>query len=142
MGFSYVLVTGLQILCSRAVGSGDSRQVVSMFSAGFIFLAVCGAVISVLCVLFPEPLIVTEGGLTRGGNNTSVVLNLITSASYVLAFLYVLLRFMDKYSAVHIELGNLCLSRLGETAILGLPSLMFTLGCTVSVMLFIMSGAY
>lgn len=195
MGFSYVLVTGLQILCSRAVGSGESKKVVSLFSSGFIFLAVCGAVISVLCILFPEHLIafLTGGGLTRGGHNTSVVLNLrdyisgysygitfqilygflivflplnnsvnlsyisiavmlvsnivmdiaavyfnlgafgigfATSASYVLAFLSVLHVFTDKYKAVHIKLGYLCLPSLGEAAILGLPSLMFTLGCT------------
>ena len=191
MGFSYVLITGLQILCSRAVGSGDGRKVVSLFSSGFFFLAACGAVISVSCVLFCEPLIAF---LTAGNHDRAVILNLrdyiggysygitfqilygflmvflpmnnnvklsyvsiavmlvsniamdiaavyfrlgafgiglATSASYVFAFLCVFPGFTDKYKPVHIEPGNLCLSRLYEAAILGLPSLMFTLGCTV-----------
>ena len=86
MGFSYVLITGLQILCSRAVGSGESKQVVSMFSAGFIFLAFFGAMISVLCVLFLEPMIAF---LTGGIHDRTVILNLrdyISGYSYRITF--------------------------------------------------------
>ena len=63
IGLSYVIIIGLQILCSRAVGSGESQKVVSMFSAGAVFLAVCGAAVSVLCLLFSEPLsLILQGG--------------------------------------------------------------------------------
>ena len=68
----------------------------------------------------------------------SVVLNLgafglglATSISYIIVFMLAFPSFMDKYKAIHFEWGNFCFSRLYEAAMLGLPSLMFTVGCTV-----------
>ena len=58
-------------------------------------------------------------------------IGIATSVSYLLSFLSMLPPFMDKHKAVHFESGNLCFSLLGEAAVLGLPSLMFTVGCTV-----------
>ncbi|MBQ9432797.1 MAG: hypothetical protein IJU26_01115 [Synergistaceae bacterium] len=54
-------------------------------------------------------------------------IGIATSVSYLLSFLSMLPPFMDK----HFESGNLCFSLLGEAAVLGLPSLMFTVGCAV-----------
>lgn len=56
VGLSYVIIVGLEILCSRAVGSGESQKVVSLFSTGMVFLAVRGIAVSVSCLLFSEPL--------------------------------------------------------------------------------------
>lgn len=58
-------------------------------------------------------------------------IGIATSVSYLLSFLSMLPPFMDKHKAVHFEAGNLCFSMLGDAAILGLSSLMFTVGCTV-----------
>ena len=191
IGLSYVFIIGFQILCSRSIGSGDSRKVVSLFSTSTVFLTVCGVIISVSCLVFREQLaLLLSGGKSTSNvtailedyihgysygitfqilsgmmmvflplnNNTnlsylSIVVMLVsnisldllsvkfelgafglgmaTSISFLLSCLSMLPSFINKYKAVHIEFGDLCFSSLGEAAMLGLPSLMFTLGCTL-----------
>ena len=193
IGITYIIIIGIQILCSRAIGSGEHRKVVSLFSTGVVFLGICGIIFSASCLIFRAELIefllggaknITDSvtssldsyiyGYSYGitfqictgmmmvflpiNNNTklsyiaiivmlvsntlmdilSVVLNLgafglglATSISYIVVFMLVFPSFMDKYKAIHFEWGNFCFSRLYEAAMLGLPSLMFTVGCTV-----------
>ena len=174
---------------SRAIGNGDSRKVISLFSAETLFLGLCGIVISCACLFFRDTLalILTGGrgtetvtmllkeyihGYSYGitfqmlsgmmmvflplNNDTnrsylsvavmlvsntvldiaSVALNLgafglglATSISFILSCLSVMPGFLDKYKAVHFETGSYSFSSLIDAAVLGLPSLMFTLGC-------------
>lgn len=190
MGLSYVIITGLQILCSRAVGSGEGRRAVSLFCTGAVFLAVFGIAVSVLCLMFSDSLaLLLQGGSESPagvplreymhGYSYGIVLQVLssmlmvflplnnstklsyistivmlvsniamdllsaaldlgpfgigiaTSISYLLSFLSMLPPFMDKNKAVHFAAGNFCYSWFDEALTLGLPSLMFTIGCTV-----------
>ena len=58
---SNVLIVGVQILCSKYIGSGEGRKVVNIFSAGVVFLTAISVVLGVLCLLFRRSLAVLLG---------------------------------------------------------------------------------
>lgn len=195
IGISYVFITGIQILCSRAVGKGDKDRAVSLFSTGMVFLLFGGLIISLGCIFFREPIAIflraddlvlevsTELELLKDyilgyafgipaqmllgmltiflplNNDTKVSyfsiavmivsnlaldiifinvfelgmfgLGLATSISYLLSFAVSLSSFLDKDKAIHFKPGCFLFIDLGRAAVLGLPSLMFTIGCTL-----------
>ena len=57
IGITYIIIIGIQILCSRAIGSGEHRKVVSLFSTGVVFLGICGIIFSASCLIFRAELI-------------------------------------------------------------------------------------
>ena len=195
IGISYVFITGIQILCSRAVGKGDKDRAVSLFSTVMVFLLFGGLIISLGCIFFREPIAIflraddlvlevsTEPELLKDyilgyafgipaqmllgmltiflplNNDTKVSyfsiavmivsnlaldiifinvfemgmfgLGLATSISYLLSFAVSLSSFLDKDKAIHFKPGCFLFIDLGRAAVLGLPSLMFTIGCTL-----------
>lgn len=53
---SNVLIVGVQILCSKYIGSGEGRKVVNIFSAGVVFLTAVSTVLGILCFIFRNSL--------------------------------------------------------------------------------------
>ncbi|MBQ6487605.1 MAG: ATP-binding protein [Solobacterium sp.] len=49
---SNVLIVGVQILCSKYIGSGEGKKVVNIFSAGVVFLTAVSTVLGILCFIF------------------------------------------------------------------------------------------
>jgi len=56
IGSVFVICVGIQILCSKYLGSGDGKKTVSVFSTGIITVAVIGIVSSLVCFTFRVPL--------------------------------------------------------------------------------------
>lgn len=52
LGISYVLVRGVQVLCSNHLGRGDAGKVSSLFSTCAIILGAAGLLIGMLCLGF------------------------------------------------------------------------------------------
>lgn len=189
IGISFVFITGIQILCSRAVGRGDRDRAVLLFSTGAVFLFLCGLIIAFACVFFREPIAIFLGAddsilellkdyifgyafaipaqmllgmLTTFlplNNDTKVLyasiavmivsnvvldiifitvlemgifgLGLATTISYLLSFGTALTSFLDKDNAIHVKAGCFSFNDIWRAGILGLPNLMFTIGCTL-----------
>ncbi len=188
LGISMVLIVGIQILCSKYIGGGDGKKVVSIFSAGAVFLAAVSTVLAVICLLFRTNLAFLLGA--RGStlkllsdyilgfcfgipgqilfgmmiflplNNdmkrsyaasvAMVILDIVldyvcavvmkwgilgmgiaTALSNTIAAVIVFAGFFDQRKAVHVSLKDLSFGDLPRAAVLGLPNLMFTIGCTV-----------
>lgn len=68
LGISMVLITGIQILCSKYIGTGEGEKVVSIFSSGTVFLTAVSAAAAVLCLLFRNGLAsaLGAGGILHG----------------------------------------------------------------------------
>ena len=188
IGISYVLTTGIQIMCGRAIGSGDKKKVSSLFTTGVVILGVFALSVSLLCIVFCRPLAAFLGakgetltltasyisgysygivGQVLSGilmfflplNNgekrsyiaialmviTNVALDIIfvpvlnmglwgmglaTSISYLVSAGYMLFSFFNRKRTVYLDIKNLDFSILPEAALTGMPSLMFTVGCT------------
>ena len=188
IGISWVLIIGIQILCSQFVGSGKQDKAISSFSTGAMVLAIFSIIISIVCFFFRfqlskllgakdetitllasyiagyAPGIVAQvlsGLLTTFlpfNNDTkrsylgisimiisnigSDLLNvfilhwgtfgmgLATSVSYILSALVLLISYLKKENTIRLSFKNLNFKILPKALWLGLPSLMFTLGCT------------
>ena len=188
VGIAYVVITGVQILCSKYIGSGDRDRVAALFSTCIVAVSAFCLAITAGCLLFSEPLAALLGakgetathlvGYIRGYspgivgqvlsgmlmsflplNNdvkrvnvgiatmlvTTISLDLLlgvvlkvgtfgmgvaSSVSYLLALVVMFPSFLKEGHAVRFRMGNYCFGELASAAVLGLPSLMFTVGCT------------
>ena len=61
IGITDMLIFGTQILCGKHIGAGEGDKVVSLFSTGVVFLGAVSLCISVICLVFREPLAVLLG---------------------------------------------------------------------------------
>ena len=61
IGITDVLIFGSQILCGRFIGSGEGDKAVSIFSTGVVFLSAASLTMTVLCLLFRQPLALLLG---------------------------------------------------------------------------------
>ena len=52
IGITWILTTGVQILCSQAIGSGDKDRVISLYSIGVFVLFVFSILVTVVCLVF------------------------------------------------------------------------------------------
>ena len=189
IGITYVIVVGTQILCGRAIGSGDKKRVVSLFSTCMVTLGTFSLVLSIICNVFSNPLAMLLGavgenvrltssyvtgysygiiGQVLAGmltfflplNNdknrsylsiatmvtTNIALDVLfvtvwsmgtfgmglaTSISYLASFAILLTGFFDRKKTMYFDVKELDFRMLPEAIPLGLPSLMFTAGCTL-----------
>lgn len=58
-------------------------------------------------------------------------MGLATSISHLVTGILLFISFLKKDQTVYFQFGNFCFGRLGEAAILGMPSAMFTIGATI-----------
>lgn len=188
IGITWVLTTGIQILCSQAIGSGDKDKVISLYSTGFFVLSVFGILVTVICLVFHNNLAFLLGGrgdvadmLSRYimgyapgitgqvlsgvlmvflpfnndtrrsyiGIGTLIVSNLLmdllnvlvlqwgcfgmglaTTVSYLLSSAVMLTGFIGTNKTIHLSFSDLSYAFIPHAAYLGLPNLMFALGCT------------
>lgn len=79
IGITYVIVVGTQILCGRAIGSGDKKRVVSLFSTCMVTLGTFSLVLSIICNVFSNPLAMLLGAV---GENVRLTSSYITGYSY------------------------------------------------------------
>ncbi len=70
IGISQVVSIGVQILCSKYVGSGKKKNAVNLFSSGVVFVSLYAFVVSLSCIFFRAPLssLLGKGG---DGNHSS-----------------------------------------------------------------------
>lgn len=188
IGITWVVTTGIQIMCSQYIGGGDKNKVNSLFSTGIVFLSGFALLVTTLCMIFHTPLAVVLGGrgetagmlsdyilgyapgiigqvlsgvlmvflpfnsdtkrsyyaitIMIASNVIMDILNvtvlewgcfgmgLATTISFLLSTAVMLGSFLDKERTINLRFTNLCFNLLPHAARLGLPSLMFTLGCT------------
>lgn len=71
IGVSYVIISGMQILCGNYIGSGERDKLLSLFSTGTVFLAASGLLFSLLCWFGRSDIAVWLGA--RG--NTALILS-------------------------------------------------------------------
>ncbi len=188
IGLSWVIITGIQVICSHAIGSGDKDRVVSLFSTGVVVLSVFSIVATAVCLTFHSGLATLLGG--RGtthemlsqyivgfafgiigqvlsgvltvflpfNNDTrrsylgiatmitsNIIMDLIsvfvlhlgcfgigiaTAVSYLLSSAVMFTGFVGENRTIHLRLSKLLFDVIPEAVYLGIPSLMFTLGCT------------
>ena len=188
IGISWVITTGVQILCSRYIGNGNQEDAISIFSTGVVFLSVFSIIITVFTFLFRYPLAgllgargdtvtllsayiagyapgiigqVLSGVLTaflpfNNDTNRSYIgivtmivsnigmdllnvfvlrqgtfgMGLATSVSYLLSAGILLISYLNSEHVLRLRMSGLCLNKIPKVTYLGLPSLMFTAGCT------------
>ena len=188
IGISQVVSIGVQILCSKYVGSGKKKNAVNLFSSGVVFVSLYAFVVSLSCIFFRAPLSFLLGargetatilqayivgysfgviGQVLSGmlmvflpmNNdmrrsyvaigvmvtTNVGLDVLfvnvlglslfgmglaTSVSFLASALVMILGFVNKRRPLSINLKKITFKEIPHASYLGLPSLMFTLGCT------------
>lgn len=188
-GMVNVLIVGIQMLCGNYIGAGEGKKVVSLFSAGVVFLALYGAALAAAGLAFRVPLsymlrakdAVTAGMLQdyiaayaigipgqflvgimsvllpynsemkRAYLSIALMivtnvtmdaiftiplhmgtfgLGLATSGSYIITALYLLHGYLDQNKAVHFRWNDYDFRTFPKAVMLGLPNLMFTIGCT------------
>ena len=56
IGLSFVITSGLQILCGERIGTGDGDKVISLFSTGLVFLGSISVAITALLYLLQGPI--------------------------------------------------------------------------------------
>ena len=76
---SYVIITGIQIMCGRAIGSGNKKKVSSLYTTGVVTLSIFALSVSILCSVFCEPL---SEFLGAKGNTISLTSSYISGYSY------------------------------------------------------------
>lgn len=64
IGISFVITTGINILCCRYIGEGNEKKIVSLFSTGFIFLSLLSILITIIIFFTREPLATLLGAKT------------------------------------------------------------------------------
>ena len=204
IGITWVLTTGVQILCSHYIGAGDKKGVVSTFSACVVLLSCFSLAFTAVCLIGHGALSAAAGargetarllspyilGYAPGiigqvlsgvlmvflpfnndtkrsyaGIGVMLVVNvgmdllnalvlhwgtfgmgLATSISYLASSAVMIISFFGSGKAIHLSLKSLNLREMPKAILLGLPSLMFTIGLTLkgfllNVRLFTMVGA-
>lgn len=188
IGISYVICVGIQILCSKYMGSGEKKSCVRLFSGGIVFLSAFSVLVSLFCITFKAPLSLLLGasdetavmlqdyitgysygiiGQVMSGtlmmflpmNNgikrsyaaitamivTNITLDMLfvtvmdmgvfgmglaTSVSFLVSTSIMVSGFFNRNKVLYISLKDISFRMLPNAAYLGIPSLMFTLGCT------------
>ena len=64
IGISYVITTGINILCCRYIGEGNEKKIVSLFSTGVIFLSIFSLIITAIILFTRQPLATLLGAKT------------------------------------------------------------------------------
>ena len=75
IGITDVIIFGTQIMCGRHIGSGEGEKVVSLFSTGVVFLGAVSLAMTMLCLVFRQPL---AGLLGAEGQVAGLVADYIT----------------------------------------------------------------
>ena len=65
IGISWVVTTGIQILCSHEIGAGKKDKVVSLFSTGVIVLSAFSLLVTAFCLAVPGALASVLGAQGR-----------------------------------------------------------------------------
>ena len=79
LGIAYVITTGVQIVCGKAIGCGDKKRVASLFSTAVVTLGAFAFAVSVSSNIFSKPLAAFLGAK---GETVSLTASYIAGYSY------------------------------------------------------------